>query len=171
MAYLNEYVEKIRQLGVATFRSRHGTPVLLVLGLSGELGDGTGDGRTLPARVEGLEESLALADRVFPLVRASGLADPRKPLYVGRTVDNDVVINEYSISARHCFFVVTATGLVLHDCRSKNGTWVNKVRLAAGAPAPIADGTDIRLGRFLFKYYSADGFLGRVMQAAGLTKK
>ena len=63
---------------------------------------------------------------------------------VGRLPDNDVVIDDPTISRRHCAVVVHSDLLVeLHDIASKNGTTINGRRLAG--PTPLKDGDEICL--------------------------
>ena len=49
---------------------------------------------------------------------------------VGRTRDNDVSLANKSLSRAHARIDVTASGVVLVDLGSKNGTWVDGVRVA-----------------------------------------
>ena len=44
---------------------------------------------------------------------------------VGRDGSNDFQINHPTISTRHCELILSAEGVVLHDCDSTNGTFVN----------------------------------------------
>jgi pSer/pThr/pTyr-binding forkhead associated (FHA) protein len=63
---------------------------------------------------------------------------------VGRSVDNDVVAEDGCVSRRHCAILVHASsGCELHDTASKNGTYVNGVRLAG--PTRLRPGDEIQI--------------------------
>ncbi len=63
---------------------------------------------------------------------------------VGRLPDNDVVIDDPTVSRRHCAIVVHSTLVVeLHDVASKNGTTINGKRLEG--PTRLKDGDEICL--------------------------
>lgn len=63
--------------------------------------------------------------------------------HVGRGPGNDFQLDHPTLSTRHCEFIVTADGIVLHDCDSTNGSFVN------GAPVReiwLEPGHTVRLG-------------------------
>jgi hypothetical protein len=63
---------------------------------------------------------------------------------VGRSPDNDVVVQDCYISRRHCAILVHAgTDCELHDTASKNGTFVNGQRI--GGPTRLRSGDEIRI--------------------------
>jgi len=63
---------------------------------------------------------------------------------IGRLPDNDVVIEGPYVSRRHCAILVHAgTGCEIYDIASKNGTYVNGLRLCG--PTPLAAGDEIRM--------------------------
>jgi hypothetical protein len=65
---------------------------------------------------------------------------------IGRFDDNDIVVDDRSISRRHCVILVHAGGSCeLHDTASRNGTYRNGRRLTG--PAVLAAGDVIRLAR------------------------
>ncbi|MDF0530539.1 ATP-binding cassette domain-containing protein [Tsukamurella sp. 8F] len=63
---------------------------------------------------------------------------------IGRTPDNDLVIDDMLVSRRHARVVATAQGPVLEDLRSANGTQVNGSRIAG--PTPLHDGDVVTVG-------------------------
>ncbi len=71
------------------------------------------------------------------------------PLHVGlntlgRSPDNDVVLQDAFTSRRHCAILVHhCTGCEIHDVASKNGTYLNGVRLAG--PTALHAGDEIRV--------------------------
>lgn len=63
---------------------------------------------------------------------------------VGRLPDNDVVIDDATVSRRHCAIVVHSDlSVEVHDVASKNGTTVNGTKIAG--PTRLKDGDEIGL--------------------------
>jgi pSer/pThr/pTyr-binding forkhead associated (FHA) protein len=63
---------------------------------------------------------------------------------VGRSGDNDVVVQDGCVSRRHCAILVHVTsGCELHDTASKNGTFLNGARLSG--PTRLRPGDEIRM--------------------------
>lgn len=71
-----------------------------------------------------------------PLIRGENL--------VGRDPAADVRIDAVGVSRRHAMIVVADDEVALHDLSSKNGTYVDDVRVTS--PVPLTDGAQIRLG-------------------------
>jgi len=65
-------------------------------------------------------------------------------LTIGRSRDNDLTLNEPSVSRHHAVIIQSATGTVLRDLGSANGTFINKLRITE---QPLHDGDTILLGR------------------------
>jgi hypothetical protein len=87
-----------------------------------------------------------LTDREFTYPLKVGLNT------LGRSSDNDLVVEELFISRRHCAVLVHHDGsCVLHDMSSKNGTYLNGKRIAA--PTPLHTGDEIRIcnRQFVFR--------------------
>ena len=51
------------------------------------------------------------------------------------------------VSRQHAKILVRGNQVLVEDLNSTNGTWVNKVKVQPGQPAPVADGSEIRLGK------------------------
>lgn len=63
---------------------------------------------------------------------------------VGRSSDNDVVVQDGFVSRRHCAILVhSKSGCELHDTASKNGTFLNGNRLSG--PTRLQPGDEIRM--------------------------
>jgi class 3 adenylate cyclase len=99
---------------------------------------------------------LEIVDKVF-IGRSCTGVDPEKR----------ILVQDAQVSRDHAVISRRAQQLKISD-RSKNGTWVNGIRLAAGASCVLADGDTIRLGGFSFQvFYPED--VTHVADAAILT--
>jgi transcriptional regulator with AAA-type ATPase domain len=67
-----------------------------------------------------------------------------RPVHVGSSPGNDVVLSDRTVSARHCRIEPGESGVVIRDLGSRNGTYVNGVRVIA---AQLPTGGQIRVGR------------------------
>ena len=167
LKYLKDYIAEYKSLGEAEFGTRHRASVLLGMGMIGNLGDGGGAGRTVAVQAVGaeLQASASLVGRVWPLRKEQGRTGAG--VNIGRSQENDIVIPEYSISQKHCEFILTPTGPVLKDLGSSNGTLVGTKKLMPRKPQPLADGDQVVLGRFSFEFMLGKSFMARVAGAAG----
>jgi hypothetical protein len=68
---------------------------------------------------------------------------------VGRGPDNDVMINDPSVSKRHAIVLQTPKGYSIEDLRSQNGTWINGTLIASGKKTGIENGIPISIGNVL----------------------
>src|SRR5690606_25291075 len=62
--------------------------------------------------------------------KAMDLETPKKKVTVGRSSENEIVINHNSISRNHCVIEETENGFIITDLGSSNGTFINDIRLA-----------------------------------------
>lgn len=63
---------------------------------------------------------------------------------MGRSADNDVVVEDLYVSRRHCAILVHHdNACTLHDVASKNGTFLNGAKIAG--PTPLKCGDEIRI--------------------------
>ena len=85
---------------------------------------------------EGATRSLALTDRIF-LGRVCRGIDP----------DKRILVRNPMVSRDHAVIRLTRNGVKITDM-SKNGTWVNDVRMASGASRELDDGDHITIGGF-----------------------
>lgn len=96
---------------------------------------------------------------VFPVVKSRTNAFGRG-ITVGRTGNNDVVLDDGSVSRFHAWFSREEgqAGLLLTDAGSKNGSWVGGVRLTPRRAVPVEDGARLRFGQVEVVFYTASGF-------------
>ena len=86
-----------------------------------------------------------LADPLFRLIwgtREIALSEGENIL--GRGVDSLVWIDAQSVSRRHARLVIASGLATLEDLGSKNGTFVNGIRLST--PVALRDGDEVRVG-------------------------
>lgn len=95
---------------------------------------------------------------VFPVVKNQENAFGRG-ITVGRTGNNDVVLDDGTVSRFHAWFQREADGAFsVTDAGSKNGTFVAGVRLLPRRSSALADGTRLRFGHVDLTFYLASGF-------------
>ncbi|HUP40938.1 MAG TPA: FHA domain-containing protein [Vicinamibacterales bacterium] len=70
---------------------------------------------------------------------------------LGRDPSANVRIDAVGVSRRHAMVVIDEGGAVLHDLSSKNGTYVNGVRVTA--PIPLCDGAEVLLGPVAVRFH------------------
>jgi pSer/pThr/pTyr-binding forkhead associated (FHA) protein len=174
--YIHEHVFDLQKMGWKAYRDENRSPVLIGIGLVGELRDVT-PGRPREATLrskakqdETAVETESLAGRVWPIKRGGGQRGDAS-IRVGRTTESDVVIPEYSLSRVHCAFKYVLNGLTVFDCGSTNGTQVNGQLLEAQKPARIKSGVELILGRFKFEFLSNEIFLNRIRELVGPSRK
>jgi pSer/pThr/pTyr-binding forkhead associated (FHA) protein len=117
--------------------------------------DDDSDSATVIHQVPGHEHSVAapvemdfwLLDRDYIYPLKVGLNT------LGRSPDNDVVVQDSFVSRRHCALLVhLGDGCEVHDTASKNGTYVNGHRLSG--PTRLHTGDEIRVCDRQFVFHS-----------------
>src|SRR6476660_3973403 len=79
--------------------------------------------------------------QVFTLVRSEAS--------IGRSSENDVVLNDFSVSRHHAFIRREGEGWVIYDNKSTNGV---KVADRPVPSAPITDGMQVSIGTFVLSF-------------------
>ena len=76
------------------------------------------------------------------------------PFTLGRRADNDMMVDETTVSRRHALIMDTPSGFVVRDLNSTNGTFINRDKIGVGEH-PLKHGDRIRLAGaevvFLFR--------------------
>lgn len=85
---------------------------------------------------------------------------------VGRTSNNDIVLDDSSVSRFHAWFEDRAGEWVVVDAGSRNGTLVNGKKLAPKASFSLVSGTSLRIGALPLTFYSAQGFFEMLQRRA-----
>jgi len=65
---------------------------------------------------------------------------------VGRDLDCDLVVQEPTVGGRHCRLTHRTNGFTIEDLGSRNGTFVNGVRIAPGEQVSVRQGALVTLG-------------------------
>ncbi|HEV3194293.1 MAG TPA: FHA domain-containing protein, partial [Polyangiaceae bacterium] len=65
---------------------------------------------------------------------------------IGRTVDNQIVVNHPQVSSKHAQIVKVGDALFLEDLGSANGTYVRGRRLDSGERASVSNGEKVFIG-------------------------
>jgi hypothetical protein len=75
---------------------------------------------------------------------------------LGRSSENDVVVDDAYVSRRHCAILLHSTEAAeLHDTASKNGTYLNGSRLTG--PVSLKPGDEIRISARPFVFRTRSG--------------
>ena len=68
---------------------------------------------------------------------------------IGRGPDNEVMIDDPSVSKRHAMIFKTPLGYSIEDLRSQNGTWIDGSLIVSGKKIDIENGVPISIGNVL----------------------
>lgn len=84
----------------------------------------------------------------------------RSRVTVGRTSNNDVVLDDASVSRFHAWFERQADGTwLVADAGSKNGTSLHGAPLAPKKAVPLPNGAKLTIGNLELTYFGSTGFL------------
>lgn len=96
-------------------------------------------GRAYLVVIEGASRHFRVGERI-PIEGAAS---------IGRDSDNQIVVNENTVSGRHAAFVFREGRWWVEDVGSTNGTWVNQRQVHE--PHAVDEGDLIQVGRFTFR--------------------
>ena len=82
----------------------------------------------------------------------------REEATIGRSVDNDIVLNDFSVSRRHAYLRRENDAWVLHDNQSTNGIRVNDRPVPR---ATVGDGDQAVIGTFVLRFQEQPDARGR----------
>lgn len=127
-----------------------------------ERDDGAASGLATLSVDEEIEETLphgrhtphAADYEVYPLAKKPGAAFPDR-ITIGRTANNDVVINDTSVSRLHAYLRRTSAGWVIADAGSKNGSRLRGAPLDARREQPLASRAVVRIGDVELTFFEA----------------
>ena len=91
---------------------------------------------------------------IYPLVKKAGASFPDR-ITIGRTSNNDIVVNDASISRLHAYVRRDGKQWVVADGGSKNGSWLKGTTLEARRERPLDTRAVLRLGDVDLTFYLA----------------
>jgi hypothetical protein len=80
----------------------------------------------------------------------------KNEIFIGRDINNDIVISDAEISRKHCRLFLQGNGYMVEDLGSTNGCFVNGQRLMG--PHTLTSGELMMLGENVGLVYEAIGF-------------
>jgi ABC-type multidrug transport system ATPase subunit/pSer/pThr/pTyr-binding forkhead associated (FHA) protein len=83
---------------------------------------------------------------------------------IGRTPDNQIVVNHPQVSSKHAQIVRAGNDLLLEDRGSANGTFVRGQRLAAGQRVPVTNGEKVFIGPMPLLIHFSDNRVNVVVE-------
>lgn len=94
------------------------------------------------------------------IVRAGAQAGASFPLLdavtrLGRHPDNEIMLDDITVSRRHADIRRTTDGYVVDDAGSLNGTYVNQDRI--DAPTKLVHGDELQVGKFRLVFFERAG--------------
>jgi len=91
---------------------------------------------------------------VYPLAKKAG-ASFQDRITIGRTSNNDVVLNDTSVSRLHAYIRRDGQGWIVADAGSKNGSWLRGTQLDARREIALPSRAVIKLGEVELTFYTA----------------
>lgn len=78
-------------------------------------------------------------------------------IVAGRHPDADIFLDDVTVSRRHAEVTRTGARFAIRDLASLNGTYLDGVRVDAGA---LADGSEVQIGKYRMTFYASRHDLG-----------
>lgn len=91
---------------------------------------------------------------IYPLAKKPGASFPDR-ITIGRTSNNDIALNEHSVSRLHAYLRHDGHHWVVADAGSKNGSWLDGVRLEARREIVVRSRSMVRIGDIELTFYVA----------------
>lgn len=104
-----------------------------------------------------IQERLRNDPQLAKIYRVRRIDGRDGPLRVGRTADNDIAIDDSSLSRHHATLEVGGDLVHVTDLGSKNGTFLDEQQLDANSPAAVKSEDVLRFGRVSFQLYFPKG--------------
>lgn len=94
---------------------------------------------------------------VFPMIATEG------QMTLGRGPGVDIVINDGTLSQKHLLFMTDAAGFwTVRDAGSRNGSWLNGMKLVTGQPVELENKGRIKAASVMLTYYTPAGLVQRM---------
>jgi len=167
-----DYLELATKLGETAFCHQLQVPVLVV-----PVPDTGNSFQSCPTRVVPEEEQSSPNSRYTRLSHQAGLIElhpgqpnPEQRVTIGRSEDNDVVLQDGTVSSRHAAILFDAhtASFALQDQESTNGTAINGRSVVPLRVTPIQDGDVLSFGDAVFLFFTPSGFYQALREKLGL---
>ncbi len=161
---------ELKSKGEQAFLQAHTNPVLVGFGLAGKIDRPRDDGddaahRTRSVSITALCEDTLLWKNLPIELRPRPDSRAANQVRVGRTVEMDVIIPDFSISRHQCTFEKRGSSMVIRDASSRNGTLVGD--RSANESELLKGGEFITLGRLVFQYLTPQRLVQRLRDTEG----
>lgn len=121
------------------------------------VGEGGQNTMALPAQAAGSPGSAVPAAMVVVLGARRITVAVARTISIGRDLDNDIIVDDSSVSRHHARLVPRGDHWMLEDLKSTHGTFVNSHRTSASLLRP---GDRVQIGRVQARLESAEGANG-----------
>jgi hypothetical protein len=154
---IRDFQKDAGSLSSEEFEDRHGSAFLL----HASAGPGPSDSAPMTiVQLDGLDEpAMARTAGLSQMVYALRAQSAGHLVTVGRASNNDVVVNDSSVSRFHAFLKPMGDGrFAIHDAGSTNGTTVNGTNAPAqgyGDPLELKSGDNLHLGQVELTFLDA----------------
>ncbi len=91
---------------------------------------------------------------VYPLTKKTGASFADR-ITIGRTPNNDIVVNDSSVSRLHAYIRRDGNNWIVADAGSKNGSWLRGSKLEARRENALPSRAVLRLGEVELTFYVA----------------
>lgn len=145
--------EKASQYDMDNFIKLVRFPVLVGKGVyQGNLSPPKDEGATFLIQVEKLKINEILEKIIFLIYSESLDLSNKMSCKLGSSSENDIVIQEKTISKHHAVFLLEDGEAYIYDSGSSNGSFINGMELKHREIAQLNDEDEIRIGRFAFTF-------------------
>lgn len=114
--------------------------------------DETVDESTLPIGKELPDGHVAV--EIYPLAKKPGASFADR-ITIGRTPNNDIAINDHSVSRLHAYVRLDGERWVVADAGSKNGSWMRGKALEPRKEQPMQSHAIVRIGEVDLTFFTA----------------
>lgn len=94
-----------------------------------------------------------------------------KEITLGRATDNQVVVDDVSVSRHHAVIRWKKGGMFITDLGSTNGTFVNSEKVSADYYYELNYSDDVKIGNIDFKILDEESVIGRNFAGSKLPAK
>jgi hypothetical protein len=172
------FFASVRKHTEATFAEKHPEPLLVYIPRAGSSGPDSHFVTTQVAavaemrRTKGTEAGKKGMEQQVSLIRKSARNPFAQQIYIGRAPNNDVVIDDPSVSKSHAFLDQEGARWRITDMGSANGTWLNGVKVGDNTPRDLIDGVKLTLGTLEMQFFTPQNFyryVAALLQASEVT--